>query len=126
EVGEHAQDAVGPLQHAGRELIESIEPLRPGCLDWPLGQRAHDRHSERRQAEHVVDLALQMIDSRRVRVSAFELGFLEPALVREAVQAPLPAIAGGDYARLGEETLPTPWRTNRLLSFVRLAPLDVV
>ena len=40
QVGEHAQHAVGPAQHARRERREDVEPLRPRRLHRPRGQQS--------------------------------------------------------------------------------------
>ncbi len=112
QLAEHAQHARRPAQHPRRQLAEALEPLAPGGVCRPGGERLDDGQREVRQVCQVLAIALEADEPRRLGIFAQAL-FLDPCLVAFAQTAqPAPPALGiaADDRGLDDHPLPLPRR----------------
>src|SRR5262249_42745938 len=93
-----------------------IEPVPPRRRCRPCRQQIDDRQRERAQVAQVPEVALDARRPWRIGI-VLELGVaLEPHLVGESAQAPVPsARVTADDGRLDDQRFPLPRRTQRSL-----------
>ena len=104
-----AQHPFGLPQHHGCKFGEAAQPLTPGSMRRPRREQVDDRQREATQVRQVLQVALESLGTRRLRILARLLLNLEAVLLGEARQPPMPpAWVAADHCRFDDERFPFP------------------
>ncbi len=119
EIRQRLPHALGPLQAARSQRVESLDPFPPGRLLRPVGERVDNRERKLPQVPEVPEIAFEAGDARRIPLLLLQLLDPELEVGREPVQAIPPSLlafipgAPANDGRLDNQLFPLPRRSQR-------------
>ena len=114
QVRQRFQHPLGTPQPASRECAEALDPVAPGALLGPLGQRIDDRQRELPQVLEVPAIAFESRDARGIGFVPLQLRDAVTEVGVEAVQpAPPPILPATNHRGFDDQLFPLPGRSQR-------------